>query len=77
MRRCSQLRTGQWWILTQVIGEELHVTIAAMSSCRRTRAIEGLCEELNATRTTHPGTELTLVYSTKSQRRLFDDNRTM
>jgi hypothetical protein len=52
----------------QVIGDEVHVTIAPMSSRRRTRAIEGLCEELTATRTTYPGTELTLVYSTKSQR---------
>jgi transposase len=61
----------------QVIGKELHVTIAAMSSRRRTRAIEGLCEELNATRTTYPGTELTLVYSTKSQRWLLDQEPAM
>jgi transposase len=61
----------------QVIGKELHVTIAAMSSHRRTRAIEGLCRELNATRTTYPGTKLTLVYSTKGQRWLPKVDRTM
>ena len=61
----------------QMIGKEHHVTIAAMSPRRGTRATEGLCEELNTTRPTYPGTELTLVYSTKSQRRLLDDDRTM
>jgi prepilin-type processing-associated H-X9-DG protein len=61
----------------QVIGTELHVTIAPLSSPRRTRAIEGLCRELNATRTTYPGTELTLVYSIKGQRWSLSDDRTM
>jgi len=61
----------------QVIGTELHVTIAPLSSPRRTWAIEGLCSELNATRTTYPGTELTLVYSIKGQRWSLSDDRTM
>jgi tRNA U54 and U55 pseudouridine synthase Pus10 len=61
----------------RVVGNELHVTIAAMSSRRRTRAIDGLCQELNATRTTYPGTKLTLVYSTKGQRWLPKVDRTM
>jgi prepilin-type processing-associated H-X9-DG protein len=61
----------------QVIGTELHITIAPLSSPRRTRAIEGLCSELNATRTTYPGTELTLVYSIKGQRWSLSDDRTM
>jgi hypothetical protein len=61
----------------QVIGTELHVTIATLSSPRRSRAIEGLCTELNATRTTYPGTDLTLVYSIKGQRWPLSDDRTM
>ncbi len=52
----------------RVMGREFHVTIGPLSSPRRTRAIEDLCTELNATRTIYPGTELTLVYSTKPQR---------
>ena len=49
----------------QVVGHELHVRIAPLSAPRRTRAIAGLCQELTATRTTYPGTDLTLVYSMK------------
>jgi len=60
----------------QVIGTELHVTLAPLSSPRRTQAIEGLCRELNATRTTYPGTNLTLVYSIKGQRWSLSDDRT-
>jgi len=61
----------------EVIDGELHVTIGPLSSPRRTRAIKGLCTELNATRTTYPGTKLILVYSTKSQRWPLKDDRTM
>lgn len=49
----------------QIIGDELHVTLNPLSAPRRTRAINGLCDELTATRTRYPGTNLTLVYTTK------------
>ena len=49
----------------QVVGGELHVRLDPLSAPRRTRAIAGLCEELTATRTVYPGTELRLVYSVK------------
>jgi len=51
-----------------IVGTELHVRLDRLSAPRRTRAIAGLCEELTATKTTYPGTELTLVYSVKSDR---------
>ncbi len=50
----------------QVIGNELHVTLNPLSAPRRTRAITGLCQELTATNTIYPGTNLTLVYTTKT-----------
>jgi prepilin-type processing-associated H-X9-DG protein len=49
----------------EVIGDELHVRLEALSAPRRSRAIAALCAELNATETTYPGTELRLVYSVK------------
>jgi hypothetical protein len=49
----------------QVVGGELHVRLDPLSAPRRTRAIAGLCQELTATRTVYPGTELRLVYSVK------------
>jgi hypothetical protein len=49
----------------QVVGDELHVTIHPLSAPRRTRALAGLCADLTATRTTYPGTDLTLVYTAK------------
>jgi transposase-like protein len=49
----------------QVIGDELHVRINPLSAPRRSRAIEGLCGELNATETLYPGTKLRLVFSVK------------
>ena len=49
----------------QIIGTELHVTITPLTAPRRTRAITALCNELTATRTRYPGTNLTLVYTTK------------
>jgi len=50
----------------QIIGEHLHVTLNPLTAPRRTRAIAGLCAELTATRTRYPGTNLTLVYTTKT-----------
>jgi transposase len=49
----------------QIIGNELHVTLNPLTAPRRTRATNGLCNELTATRTLYPGTNLTLVYTTK------------
>ena len=48
-----------------VIGDDLHVRINPLSAPRRSRAIAGLCEALNATETHYPGTTLRLVYSVK------------
>ena len=52
----------------EVAGKELHVRIDPLSAPRRTRAIAGLCDELTATKTLYPGTDLTLVFSVKSDR---------
>ncbi|MGH8995950.1 MAG: putative transposase [Acidimicrobiales bacterium] len=49
----------------EVIGDDLHVRINPLSAPRRSRAIAGLCEALNATETNYPGTTLRLVYSVK------------
>lgn len=50
----------------QIIGDQLYVTLNPLTAPRRTRAIAGLCDELTATRTRYPGTNLTLVYTTKN-----------
>lgn len=49
----------------EVVGDELHVRINALSAPRRTRALAALCEQLNATDTAYPGTNLRLVFSAK------------
>src|SRR5487761_1658562 len=49
----------------EVVGEALHVRIAPLSAKRRTRALGALCEELTATETLYPGTDLVIVYSVK------------
>lgn len=49
----------------EVVDDELRVAINALSAPRRSRAIASLCEELNATETTYPGTKLRLDYSVK------------
>ena len=49
----------------EIRGSTLHVRLDPLSAPRRTRAIAGLCEELNATKTIYPGTDLKLVYSVK------------
>ena len=43
----------------------LHVRIDALSAPRRTRALAALCEDLNATPTIYPGTDLVLAYTVK------------
>jgi hypothetical protein len=47
----------------RVIGDELHVRVNSLSAPLRSRAIAALCDELTATNTFYPGTNLTLVYS--------------
>ena len=49
----------------EVIGDELHVRINALSAPRRSRAIAALCAELNETETMYPGTKLRLVFTVK------------
>jgi transposase len=47
-------------------GNTLHVRIDPLSAPHRTAALAGLCEELTATKTIYPGTDLAMVYSAKS-----------
>jgi transposase len=49
-----------------VTSSELRVSIAPHSSPHRSRAIAALCNELNKTNTTFPGTNLTLRYAVKT-----------
>jgi len=60
-----------------VVSNELHVRLDPLSAPRRTAAIAGLCEELTATKTIYPRTELTLVFSVKSSLWLPSDDLTM
>ena len=46
-----------------VIGEELHIHVAPLSSPHRTRALAALCEELDRKNTVFPGTRLRLRYA--------------
>jgi prepilin-type processing-associated H-X9-DG protein len=50
----------------RVEANELHVTVDALSSPHRSRAIEALCEALNGTATPFPGTDLRLRYAVRS-----------
>lgn len=49
----------------EVVGNALHVRIDPLSAPRRTRALAALCEELTATETRYPGTDLVITYSVK------------
>jgi len=42
---------------------ELRITLAPQSSAHRTRAIAGLCEQLNRTKTLFPGSHLRLHFA--------------
>ncbi|MGH3196784.1 MAG: putative transposase [Streptosporangiaceae bacterium] len=44
----------------------LTIRLDPLSAPRRTRAIAAICDQLNATRTTYPGTQLTLRYEIKN-----------
>ncbi|MGH9243075.1 MAG: putative transposase [Acidimicrobiales bacterium] len=52
----------------EIIDNQLHVRLSPLSAPRRTRAIAALCQELTATKTIYPGTNLTLVYSIQATR---------
>ena len=41
----------------------LHVRIDALTAPRRSRALAGPCEDLTATESVYPGTDLRLIYS--------------
>ena len=49
----------------EVADGTLVVRLDPLSAPRRTRALAALCEELTATETTYPGTDLVLRYSVK------------
>ena len=46
-------------------GGELLVRLDPLTAPRRTRALAALCDQLNATRTRYPGTDLKLKYEVK------------
>ena len=45
----------------------IHLTLNPLSAPRRTRALAAICELLNDTQTTYPGTDLVLTYRVKPQ----------
>ncbi len=49
----------------QIIGTTLHIRLEPATAPRRARALAGLCEALNDTKTRYPDTELTMHYSIK------------
>ena len=44
---------------------QLHVRLDPATAPRRSRALAALCQELTATETIYPGTDLTIAYSVK------------
>lgn len=46
--------------------DTLTIRLDPLSAPRRTRAIAAICDQLNATQTTYPGTQLTLRYEIKN-----------
>lgn len=50
-----------------VVGKQLVVELQPLSSPHRTRALETLCEEINATATRFPGTNMTLRFGVKPE----------
>lgn len=51
----------------QLDDHHLHVQLDPATAPRRSRALQALCEELTATGTTYPGTNLTITYTVKGQ----------
>jgi transposase len=50
-----------------ITGSTLHVRLDPASAPRRSRALHALCEQLTATQTRYPDTDLTISYSIKDQ----------
>ena len=50
----------------RLVDNRMHVMLNPLSAPHRTRAIAALCDELTATQTLYPGTDLTLVYTVKT-----------
>ena len=48
-----------------ISGDILHLRLDPATAARRSRAIAGLCQELTATETRYPGTDLKIKYSVK------------
>jgi transposase len=48
-----------------ITGDTLHLRLDPATAARRTRAIAGLCDELTATQTCYPGTNLKIKYIVK------------
>ena len=61
--QCALKSTGD----LEVTEKELRVTLHPLSSPHRSRVIRTLCEKLNATHTTFPGSRLRLVYDVKKE----------
>jgi len=51
----------------EIVGKVLNIRIDPLSAPRRTKALRSLCEELNTTKTTYPGTDLVLNYTLKER----------
>jgi hypothetical protein len=51
----------------RIIGDTLHVTLDPATAPRRSRALHALCQQLTATETIYPDTQLKIVYSVKGQ----------
>jgi transposase-like protein len=51
----------------RIVGDTLHVTLDPASAPRRSRALHALCQQLTATQTIYPDTQLKIVYSVKGQ----------
>ena len=50
-----------------ITGDTLHVRLDPATAPRRSRALHALCEQLTATETIYPDTQLKIVYSVKDQ----------
>ena len=51
----------------QITGDTLHVRLDPATAPRRSRALHALCDQLTATETRYPGTDLKIAYSVKDQ----------
>ena len=49
----------------RIVGDTLHVSLDPATAPRRSRALHALCQQLTATETIYPDTQLKIVYSIK------------